>query len=126
MTLHVASSNTIKAKKTKEREELETLYQKVRDIREGKSVPENVESIFVSVKNNHPNDWLLSVEICEILQKENNQNLLPNVIEHLNQLKNNRTEVAHLIEAGLELIFEKQLFKNNPINKIPRTHIVLL
>lgn len=107
MTLHLASSNTIKAKKTKEREELEGLYQKIRGLREGKLTDVNLDAIFELVKVNHPNDWLLSVEISELLQKEKNQTTLPKVVQHLDQLKKNRPEIAHLIDAGLELIFEK-------------------
>ena len=107
MTLHLASSNTIKGKKTKEREELEGLYQKVRGLREKKITDINLDVIFELVKATHPNDWLLSVEISELLQKEKNQNTLPKVVQHLDQLKKNRPEIAHLIDAGLELIFEK-------------------
>jgi phenylalanine-4-hydroxylase len=83
------------------------LYQKVRSLREGKLTDVNLDVIFELVKATHPNDWLLSVEISELLQKEKNQTTLPKVVQHLDQLKKNRPEIAHLIDAGLELIFEK-------------------
>ncbi|PWA04444.1 aromatic amino acid hydroxylase [Flavobacterium psychrotolerans] len=106
LTIHAVSSKTIKAKKTTERDELEGLYQNVRTIREGKSADLSLDKIFELVKKNHPNDWLLSVEITELLQKEKNQDLLPEVLGHLEQLRQNRPEIEHLIEVGLELIFK--------------------
>ena len=108
MITHVPSSHTIKAKKSQAREELEQLYQDVRALREGQPTDRNLAQIFEIVKNNHPNDWLLSVEIAELLQKNNQQELIPQVVDHLEQLKQNRPTVAHLITGGLELIFEKE------------------
>ena len=108
MITHVPSSHTIKAKKSQAREELEQLYQDVRALREGQPTDRNLAQIFEIVKNNHSNDWLLSVEIAELLQKNNQQELIPQVVHHLEQLKQNRPTVAHLISGGLELIFEKE------------------
>ncbi len=108
MITHVPSSHTIKAKKSQAREELEQLYQDVRALREGQSINRSLAQIFEIVKNNHPNDWLLSIEISELLQKNNQQELISQVVNHLEQLKQNRPTVAHLISGGLELIFEKE------------------
>lgn len=108
LVTHVPSSKTIKAKKSAEREELEGLYLNVRNIREGKGADENLGSIFASVKERHGNDWLLSVEIAEQAHKNNNQELLHEVMLHLDAVKKKRPEVAHLIDGGLELIFEKE------------------
>ena len=108
MITHVPSSHTIKAKKSQAREELEQLYQDVRALREGESTNKSLAEIFEIVKNNHPNDWLLSVEIAELLQKNNQQELIPQVVHHLEHLKQSRPSVAHLITGGLELIFEKE------------------
>jgi len=108
MITHVPSSHTIKSKKSQAREELEQLYQEVRTLREGQPTDRSLAQIFEIVKNNHPNDWLLSVEIAELLQKNNQQELIPQVVNHLVQLKQNRPTVAHLIAGGLELIFEKE------------------
>ncbi len=105
---HVPSSQTIKAKKSAEREELESLYQNVRNIREGKSGSLSIEETFAKLKHSHPNDWLLSVEIAELLHKDNKQDLLQEVMAHLDALKQKRPQVAHLIEGGLDLIFEKE------------------
>jgi phenylalanine-4-hydroxylase len=62
---HVPSSKTIKAQKSPQREELEGLYQTVRDIRNGKQPADKLTEIFKILKEKHPNDWLLSVEVTE-------------------------------------------------------------
>lgn len=107
MINHVPSSQTIKQKKSVEREELEKLYLSVRNIREGKLASTTLKEAFASVSAGHPNDWLLSVEIAELAKKEENSDLVDKVLNHLEKVKTNRPEVAHLIDNGLELIFEK-------------------
>jgi phenylalanine-4-hydroxylase len=107
MITHVPSSQTIKAKKSAEREELEKLYNNVRNLREGKPAQKTLKEAFTSVSVNHPNDWLLSVEIAEVLEKQNQTTLLHEVLVYLEKLKQNRPEIAHLISGGLELILEK-------------------
>lgn len=107
MINHVPSSQTIKQKKSAEREELEKLYLSVRNIREGKPASTTLKEAFASVSAGHPNDWLLSVEIAELAKKEGNSDLVDKVLNHLEKVKNNRPEIAHLVDNGLELIFEK-------------------
>ncbi len=102
---HVPTSQTIKAKRSPEREHLESLYQAVRDKREGKSGISLTE-IFEAIKQRHPSDWLLSVEIVELAHAEADQTLMQNALSHLERLKSSRPQVAHLISNGLELILE--------------------
>ncbi|AWG23788.1 aromatic amino acid hydroxylase [Flavobacterium kingsejongi] len=105
---HVPSSTTIKAQKNSKREELESLYQNIRNIREGKTPVMSIAETFNAVKQNHPKDWLLSLEISELLNKDNDTELLQKVLIHLEKLKQTRPEIAHLITGGLELIFENE------------------
>jgi phenylalanine-4-hydroxylase len=107
MINHVPSSQTIKQKKSAEREELEKLYASIRNIRENKTATTTLKEAFASVTANHPNDWLLSVEIAELAKKEGDSNLEDKVLNHLEKVKINRPEIKHLIDNGLELIFEK-------------------
>uniref|UniRef100_UPI00404B2553 aromatic amino acid hydroxylase n=1 Tax=Flavobacterium sp. TaxID=239 RepID=UPI00404B2553 len=107
MINHVPSSQTIKQKKSAEREELERLYLSVRNIREGKPAATTLKEAFASVSAGHPNDWLLSVEIAELAKKEGNSDLVDKVLNHLEKVKSNRPEIVHLVDNGLELIFEK-------------------
>lgn len=105
---HVPSSHTIKAKKSPEREELESLYLNIRNLREGKTSFMSIEKTFETLKENHPKDWLLAVEIAELLDKNHQTDFLQKVIIYLEKQKQNRPEVAHLISGGLELIFENE------------------
>lgn len=111
MITHVPSSKTIKAAKSAAREELEGLYAAVRDIRTGKQENVMLNDIFETVKQKHSHDWLLSVEIAELLAKGDNPELLQKVMLHLDTVKQSRPETAHLIDNGLELIFEKENVK---------------
>jgi phenylalanine-4-hydroxylase len=109
MINHVPSTHTIKAKKSIERDELENMYQSIRNIREGNDSSISIETIFENLKTNHPKDWLLSIEIAELLKDKNQTKLLEQVLNHLEKLKESRTEVAKLISNGLELIFKSEL-----------------
>ncbi|WP_091431215.1 aromatic amino acid hydroxylase [Flavobacterium degerlachei] len=105
---HMPSSTTIKAKHSAERDDLETLYQTVRSIRETKDLETSLVPVFNKLKAEHPNDWLLSVEIVELLKDRNEPQLLEDLLVYLENLKQRRPEVAHLISGGLDLIFEKE------------------
>lgn len=108
MITHVPSSHTIKQKKSSKREELENLYLNIRNLREGKPAEITLKEAFGAVTASHEKDWLLSVEIAELAKKENHLDLIDKVLNHLENLKKIRPEIAHLIEGGLELIFEKE------------------
>lgn len=103
MITHLPNSKTIKAEKTPEREKLELYYREIRAIRENKIDVEKAIEIFKIVSIKYPNDWLLSLEIAEILHLRKEGNLFNEVLNHLNKLKVNRPEVSHLIDNGLEL-----------------------
>ncbi|MFV8334491.1 aromatic amino acid hydroxylase [Flavobacterium sp. RSP29] len=105
---HVPTSKTIKAKHTAERDDLEVLYQTIRNIRETKDTETSLVPIFEKLCTNHPNDWLLAVEITELLKDRNEPQLLQEIIIYLDQLKEKRPGVAHLIAGGLDLIFDKE------------------
>lgn len=100
---HVPSSSTIKQKTNPEKEKLETLYKYVRTIRENNGDKTQLNSIFETLQNEFPKDWLLSVEILEIATDNDLKN---NIITHLENLKINRSEVKHLIENGLDLLMK--------------------
>ena len=105
---HVPSSKTIKAKKTDERTELEHLYRKVRNIRENNKHDESLKNIYLELKSNHPKDWLLPLELIEILKERNEPELMQEILIYIEKIKENRPELNKLITNGLELIFEKE------------------
>lgn len=100
---HTTSSTTIKSKKTSEKEELESLYQSVRNIRNGENTKFSLQATFDIVKKHHPKDFLLSVEIYElVLEKE--PKLASEVKEHLQNVKQRRPNIAHLVDGGIEMV----------------------
>ncbi|OXA83845.1 aromatic amino acid hydroxylase [Flavobacterium hercynium] len=103
---NVPKTTTIKAKHSDERDDLEILYQTVRLIRENKDAPSELKPVFEKLKANHAKDWLLAVEIVELLEASNEKQLLQEVMVYLDQLKQKRPEIAHLISGGLDLIFD--------------------
>jgi len=102
MITHVPTTKTIKAIKSTEREALENLYEKIRSYREQNST-EDLEVILSDLIQNHPQDWLLTLEIVE-LAKQNNLTIYDKALDHLLKVKANRPEIAHLVANGLNLL----------------------
>ena len=105
---HTPSSTTIKSKKTPEKEELESLYLAVSNIRKGEDTKFSLNAAFDILKNHHGNDWLLAVEIYE-LAAEDDQKLAEEVKMYLQDLKDKRPEVAHLITDGIQMTEAKMV-----------------
>ncbi len=103
---HTPSTTTIKSKKTPEREELESLYEAVRNIRNGENTKFSLQAAFDIATKHHPKDWLLTVEIYEIAM-EDDPKFAEKVKSRLQVLKQERPEVAHLIEDGMEMTESK-------------------
>ena len=77
---------------------LNSLYQKVRDIRQPKTIDTTaIETIFNTLISDFPKDWLLALELYELTKSSE-------ILLHLKSLQETRPEVSHLIKAGLELI----------------------
>ena len=100
---HLPNSKTIKSVITPEKVELESFYQEIRSMREGKVDVEKAFGIFEIVSSKHSNDWLLPLEIAEILHNEKATTSLKSVLNYLDNLKIKRPEVSLLIKNGLEL-----------------------
>lgn len=110
LTTHVSSSETIRVPLSEKEKDLNGLYRKVREIREEDCNPHpspesinQLQSIFKSIGNNHPTDWLLPLEIYELIS------ITPSpfgeeVLQHIVNLKRQRPRVAHLIDGGLALL----------------------
>lgn len=100
---HTTSSSTIKSKKTSEKEELESIYQSVRNIRNGENTKFSLQAAFDIAKKHHPKDWLLSVEIYELVL-EKDPKLASEVKEHLQNVKQGRPNITHLVDGGIEMV----------------------
>lgn len=107
LTTHVPSTQTIHVKKSKERIALEALYQQVRDYREGKNNTISRTKVLEELIENHPNDWLLPVELYELAQLDNETKLAKKILLHLEKIKQNKPEFGRLIDDGLDIINSK-------------------
>ncbi len=82
---------------------LHKLYQEVRNIRENNDLNnETISTIFNAVSHEYPNDWLLSLEIYELIYNQNSP-LKERVLKHLENLASKK-EVTNLIRDGLKLL----------------------
>ena len=102
----LSSTKTIQIKVSEEEKELNDLYLSVRKIRQEKkaaSEENQPKNTFKKVKENHKNDWLLPLEIYELVS-ETNKYFSEEIISHLNTIKTNRPKVSKLIDNGLSLI----------------------
>ncbi len=103
LVLEAPKEKTHKIKYSDAELKLHSMYQEVRDIREQNSIDINrLEHIFNTVVNTFPNDWLLPLEIYELIYTKDIP-LKNKVLNQLNKLAKN-SEVANLIEDSLQLL----------------------
>lgn len=107
LVTHTATSETIRPQLSEKEIELNSLYKEVRAIRNSKEDDTTkLQQIFKILEENHPTDWLLPLEIYELVTQFDSD-FSEQVLKHLLNLKQQRPKVAHLIEGGLELLETK-------------------
>ncbi len=111
----VPKERTIKSPSDAQRKKLESLYQQVRDIRSRQTGYERLGEIWETQQAEHPNDWLLSMEIYEILdERENEPALKEKVQRFLEEMKEKNRELSTLIGWGFRLVTYHQQEKHVP------------
>jgi phenylalanine-4-hydroxylase len=101
----VPKERTIKVPSDPKRKKLENLYAQVRKIRETKKSYKRLGEIWETQQAEHPNDWLLSMEIFEILDTTNQQpELKAKVAKFLNEKKAQTKDLTTLISWGFRLV----------------------
>ena len=101
----VPKERTIKVPSDAKRKKLESLYAQVRQIRETKKGYERLGEIWETQQAEHPGDWLLSMEIFEILDTTEQQPELKARIEKfLNEKKAQTKDLTTLIGWGFRLV----------------------
>lgn len=101
----IPRERTIKSPSDAKRRKLENLYAQVRDIRDRKVGYERLGEIWETQQAEHAHDWLLSMEIFEILDDAGEQNeLKQKIVAFLNAKKTTDKDVATLIEWGFRLV----------------------
>src|SRR5438477_1889707 len=101
----IPKERTIKVPSDAKRKRLENLYAQVRKIRERKTGYERLGEIWETQQAEHPEDWLLSMEIFEILDATDQQPELKAKIEKfLNEKKATTKDLSTLISWGFRLV----------------------
>ena len=107
LVTHTATSETIRPQLSEKEIELNSLYKEVRAIRNSKEGDTTkLQQIFKILEENHRADWLLPLEIYELVAQFDSD-FSEQVLKHLLNLKQQRPKVAHLIEGGLALLETK-------------------
>ncbi len=106
----VPKERTIKNPSDAKRRKLESLYQQVRDIRTRKAGYERLGEIWETQQADHADDWLLSMEIFEILDDTEQQpELKERVKKFLEEKKAKTKDLSTLIGWGFRLVeYHKQ------------------
>jgi len=101
----VPKERTIKVPSDAKRKRLENLYAQVRQIRESKTGYERLGEIWETQQAEHSDDWLLSMEIFEILDETAQQNdLKQKIVTFLNQKRLIDKNKETLIDWGFRLV----------------------
>ena len=109
LVTHTSSSETIRPQLSEKEIELNSLYKEVRKIRNSEEINStDLERIFKTLKENHSTDWLLPLEIYELVSNSDSE-FSAKVLKHLLNLKQQRPKVAHLIGGGLALLVTKKI-----------------
>ena len=88
------------------KKKLFSFYQQVRDMRDTNSIDSyRLSEISRDVSDNHPDEWLLHLEIAELVKDLPEESDLEKIsYERLEELKGHSEEYRNLIRDGLGLI----------------------
>jgi phenylalanine-4-hydroxylase len=101
----IPKERTIKVPSDAKRKRLENLYAQVRKIRESNAGYERLGEIWETQQAEHPEDWLLSMEIFEILDATDQQRELKTRIENfLNEKQAKTKDLSTLVSWGFRLV----------------------
>ena len=95
-------SKTIQSSYNSDEKKLHQLYFKVRNMRSGEINVKELEVILDILMNDFEQDWLLSLEICEIVER--NSQIFNKAYQHLLNLQKKCPENKQLILDGLSVI----------------------
>lgn len=83
---------------------LQELYGKVRAARTDKNLISELPSLWKKAVAEYPDDWLLSLEILELLQPTSHQKCADEIWEYLETKRLNNAHLDNLISNGLRLL----------------------
>jgi phenylalanine-4-hydroxylase len=100
----VSETRTVKIDYTPKQRELHKLYQTIREFREGRISDDVIPNVWDELKTNHPRDWLLPLEIVELLVKTGkHSDMVVEIKARLNARAEKEPELTKVIRDGLEL-----------------------
>lgn len=101
----VPEEKTHKIQHTEKDKELYQYYEQVREIRDAQDGYDRLSPIFEYVKTHHPEDWLLPLEIHEILENHNGYpELSEDVLRYLKKKSIGDEVLLKLIQDGLAMV----------------------
>lgn len=101
----IPATATRKTTYTPAQKQLHRLYQQVRDIREKRDSSFSLSALFQEVKKYYPDEWLLPLEIYEVVLKNaENKDFSEELKHYLQQQAANYPQYAKLINDGLRLL----------------------
>ncbi len=101
---HEISSTTIRTDTSEQQSQLEKYYEQIRHFREGKNPTISRHKVFDALKEDYPNDWLLSVELYELAKTNGDSDFAGEIVAHLEDVKRHQPKVGHLIDDGIALV----------------------
>ena len=108
-TFKAPEEKTHKIEHSDEAAKLHEKYRRVREIRNGEYNEDELDSIFKWVKEKHPDEWLLPMEILEISEKRSENGISGKIREYLIELNKVNPELDNLIHNGFEMIEEEKV-----------------
>ncbi len=96
--IRVPTEQTIQVEPSQKNQNLDSLFQQVRDARVGRQVID-LKDILIKLKKDHPEDWLLTLELLELCEK--GSELSRGLEAYLDQQKQRYPRIKHLIEFAM-------------------------
>ena len=103
----VPSEKTHKIVHSDTAKQLHDMYREVREMRENSADAGRLKSIWQTVKKQYPEEWLLPMEILELVSKQNlNSGLSEEITNYLLKKQEEDESLVNLVSNGLSLISE--------------------
>jgi phenylalanine-4-hydroxylase len=101
----VPAEKTHKIVHAESSQKLFDLYSRIREIRNNGLI-EDLHLLWVQIKSDYPDEWLLIMELLEITEKSDQRELLrPEIKAWLENIKTRQPELTDLIKNGFEMIY---------------------
>ncbi|WP_438425614.1 aromatic amino acid hydroxylase [Aquimarina macrocephali] len=107
LVTHNPSSVTAQRTYSEKEKDLHSLYSSVKNIREGKNAMFSLEAAFEILEKEHTDDWLLCLEIYELVY-DRDSTFASQVLEHLKNIQSKRPKIQHLISSGIDTVIDSE------------------